>query len=249
MSDAVDPGCTRLRLLVQAELDGELSVAEAAEVEAHLASCAACRRVRAELASLSRRLREVPRYAAPETLRRALQAQAAPVPAIPLRPRSRVYVGFAAATAMAIAAGVVLLLPASDELADQTVASHIRALQPGHLTDVLSSDQHTVKPWFDGRIDYAPPVRDFAADGFPLVGGRLDFLGGRAVAALVYRRDKHIIDLYVRPATTDAGAASAVVNGYNVLGWTAGGMRFTAVSDLNARELAAFAALWQSAPP
>jgi anti-sigma factor RsiW len=150
---------------------------------------------------------------------------------------------------MAIAAGVVLLLPASDELADQTVASHIRALQPGHLTDVLSSDQHTVKPWFDGRIDYAPPVRDFAADGFPLVGGRLDFLGGRAVAALVYRRDKHIIDLYVRPATTDAGAASAVVNGYNVLGWTAGGMRFTAVSDLNARELAAFAALWQSAPP
>jgi anti-sigma factor RsiW len=101
--------------------------------------------------------------------------------------------------------------------------------------DVGSSDQHTVKPWFDGRLDYAPPVRDFTAQGFPLVGGRLDFLAGRPVAALIYRRDKHLIDVFVWPGGRKSAAASA--EGYNVISWSAEGMNFRAVSDLNLTEL------------
>jgi anti-sigma factor RsiW len=103
-----------------------------------------------------------------------------------------------------------------------------------------------VKPWFDGRIDYAPPVRDFAAEGFPLVGGRLDYLGGRPVAVLVYRRDKHEIDVYVRPGTRAPGAEQR--NGYNIATWTQDGMWFQAVSDVEAAQLAAFVRLWQPAP-
>ena len=150
---------------------------------------------------------------------------------------------------MALAASVALVLPRGGATYDEAVADHIRALQPGHLTDVLSTDQHTVKPWFDGRIDYAPPVRDFSADGFPLVGGRLDYLHGRPVAALVYRRDKHIIDLFVWPDSAAAAPRERTVNGYNVVDWAAGGMRFQAVSDLNAAELSQFAALWRQQAP
>ena len=128
----------------------------------------------------------------------------------------------------------------------ELVADHIRALQPGHLTDVLSSDQHTVKPWFDGRIDYSPPVKDFAGEGFPLIGGRLDYVHDRPVAVLVYRRDKHLIDLYVWP---EQGPASAPVtdahNGYNIVSWTEGGMAFHAVSDVEATQLRDFVELWR----
>jgi len=106
-----------------------------------------------------------------------------------------------------------------------------------------------VKPWFDGRIDYAPPVRDFSSAGFPLVGGRLDYLGGRPVAALVYRRDKHLIDLFVWPAEGVSAPAASTTNGYNAVAWTGGGMRFRAVSDLNATELAQFAGLWREPAP
>jgi anti-sigma factor RsiW len=241
--------CDRFRLLVQADHDGELGVAEAADLQVHLAGCAGCRALRAELAELSARLRaELPRHAAPAALRAALQAQAevTPAPVVPLRPRPRRWpsVGLAVAGAMALAASVALWLPPRGEGADEAVADHIRALQPGHLTDVQSTDQHTVKPWFDGRIDYAPPVRDFAAEGFPLIGGRLDYLGGRPVAALIYRRDKHIIDVFVWPDAGVAERAARVVNGYNVVTWAEGGMRFQAVSDVNAAELAQFAALW-----
>ncbi len=133
---------------------------------------------------------------------------------------------------------------------ESVVASHIRALQPGHLMDVVSTDQHTVKPWFDGRLDYAPPVHDLAAAGFPLLGGRLDYLAGRAVAALVYGRDKHVVDLYVWPARAGQSvpAGQGTRNGYNYVRGTAGGMVFWAVSDLNAAELAQFVDAWRAAP-
>jgi anti-sigma factor RsiW len=199
---------------------------------------------------LSAELRtDLPRYSAPEKLRAALRAQLPAAPVVPFRPRPRRALGLAGVGAIAIAATVLLLLPQRGTGVDEAVSSHIRALQPGHLTDVLSTDQHTVKPWFDGRIDYAPPVRDFAAAGFPLLGGRLDYLAGRPVAALVYGRDKHVIDLYVWPASGSAAPSARSVNGYNVVGWAAGGMRFQAVSDLNPTELAQFAGLWRETAP
>ena len=245
--------CEEMRLLVQADLDGELDAAATAALAAHLADCPGCATLRQELTGLSARLRgELSPVAAPAALRRALEARLIPTVATPPPPsgfRRRLvpFVTFGAGAAIA-ACLALLLLPAGADPDAELVADHIRALQPGHLTDVLSSDQHTVKPWFDGRIDYAPPVRDFAAENFPLIGGRLDYLHDRAVAVLVYRRDKHLIDLYVWPdAASASGPASEERNGYNIVRWREGGMAFAAVSDVELAQLANFAVLWRNA--
>ena len=235
--------CDEMQLLIQADLDGELDTAATAALSSHVRDCPACTALAADLTVLSAQLRrEILSEPAPPALRRSLET------AIALRPRRAPPVfGFLAGAAMA-AAVTLAVLPRPDTEPD-LLTSHLRALQPGHLTDVLSSDQHTVKPWFDGRIDYAPPVTDFSDQGFPLVGGRLDYLAGRPVAALVYRRDRHPIDLYIWPATTDTASGTETRNGYTIIRWTAGGMTFRAVSALNHAELQAFAALWQARPP
>jgi anti-sigma factor RsiW len=152
-----------------------------------------------------------------------------------------------AGLALAACLAVFVVLPDRGGPADTVVAAHIRALQPGHLMDVASTDQHTVKPWFDGRLDYAPPVRDLAAEGFPLAGGRLDYVGHWPVAALVYRRALHVIELFVWPADGASAANAGSRDGYNFVRWRQDGMTFWAVSDLNGRELAAFAAEWRKA--
>jgi anti-sigma factor RsiW len=137
-------------------------------------------------------------------------------------------------------------------ITQEIVASHIRSLQPGHLYDVESTDQHTVKPWFDGKLDFSPPVRDMADQGFPLVGGRLDYIGSRAVAALVYQRRKHFINVYVWPessgdmADAEGFEREEVRNGYNLIEWRKGEMHFTAVSDVNADDLKQFIQLLQT---
>jgi anti-sigma factor RsiW len=143
--------------------------------------------------------------------------------------------------ALLTVAAMLLVRPTvtAEHIETELVANHIRALMVAHLTDVTSSDQHTVKPWFQGRLDYAPPVRDLRSEGFPLVGGRLDYLSSRAVAALVYRRRDHVINVFVWPGA-GAGAEPptlAVRQGYNVLQWRAGGMQYWAVSDVAAEDL------------
>jgi anti-sigma factor RsiW len=146
---------------------------------------------------------------------------------------------------LAVAAVILLLLysgwrispglggkPNQNALSAQIVDAHLRSLQPGHLSDVISTDQHTVKPWFDGKLDFAPPVQDFANDGFPLQGGRLDVVGGRTVAALIYGRRKHFVSVFIWPAPEkDTSARTGSQQGYNWITWQKGGMEFYAVSD------------------
>jgi anti-sigma factor RsiW len=253
MSEARD--CDKL-LLVQAEFDGELDAAAAASLAAHRAGCPVCRAAAAELAATRSLLRGADLYqpmpaAAKARLAARLGARLAAPPPAPRRAWWRpAFGGFGAGALAAASLAFLLWSPAQPGLVDQLVAGHIRALQPGHLEDVASSDRHTVKPWFDGRLDFAPPVRDFAAEGFPLAGGRLDYADNRPVAALVYRRDRHIIDLFVWPAAGEAAPATAERHGYNLVHWRAGGMEFWAVSDVEAAQLAEFARLWQApAPP
>lgn len=256
--------CAEIEMLLQADLDGELDIAGSTIVAAHLALCASCTSRQAALADLSARLRaEQLVHPAPAHLRQAvlntLQAAAATPPqshADKLRSWFRSLgtrlwpaISLGAGAALATAVMLVVVLPRTGGLPDSVVAGHIRALQPGHLTDVVSTDQHTVKPWFDGRLDYAPPVKDLASQGFPLAGGRLDYLDGRPVAALIYRRGQHIIDLYVWPETTHPlGSGTGERSGYNFERWVQGGMEFWAVSDLAGPELRKFVQTWREAP-
>ena len=136
------------------------------------------------------------------------------------------------------------MTPATTAAVDQElVSSHVRSLQPGHLTDVQTTNQHIVKPWFNGRIDFAPPVPELADKGFPLVGGRLDSIDGKTVPAIVYKRRLHTVNLYVWPAK-ESGERSFVKDGFAVREWTRNGLRFAAVSDIPAAELEQFEQLF-----
>lgn len=245
--------CDEIRLLIQADLDGELRPAEAARIAAHLERCPRCAETQGDLATLSARVRdEVPSYPASEDFRRALAARlAAATPKPAPRTRRPMLLGAGFGMGFAVAASLALLfLPiGAAQLPDEIVASHIRALQPGHLMDVVSTDQHTVKPWFDGRLAFAPPVKDLASIGFPLAGGRLDYLAGRTAAAMIYRRAQHVIDLYAFDGTDlPAGLVpSGSRDGYNFIRWTENGMTFWAVSDLNAQEMEQFVRAWRNA--
>ena len=242
-------------LLVQAEFDGELDAADALRAAQHRQICGECRDAYAQLSATRALLREsAPRYQVPESLRRAIRAglnvtqDRAPQRAAPgRRAWWRDGLGFGFGVALAASIALLVIAPAQQDLLDQVVASHVRALQPGHLEDVVSTDQHTVKPWFDGRIDFAPPVKDLAARQFPLLGGRLDYMNDRPVAALIYGSDKHVIDLYVWPGTGASAPQRATRNGYNTVHWSENGMDFWAVSDLEAPKLGDFVRDWRAA--
>jgi len=255
------PDCDKV-LLVQAELDGELGAAEAAGLAAHRAECPICEAAAVELAQARALVRDDLYQPVPDDVRhRVMTALAAARPARPAMaaaaPESLGWwhrwwsngASFGLGAACAAALAFLLLMPAMPPgLTEQVIAGHVRALQPGHLQDVASEDRHTVKPWFDGRIDFAPPVKDLGAARFPLTGGRLDYLDGRPVAALIYQRDKHVIDLFVWPAAGETPPQSAERQGYNIVHWSQNGMAFWAVSDLEAAQLKQFAEDWRRAP-
>jgi anti-sigma factor (TIGR02949 family) len=237
--------CDLTQTRLHAYFDGELDAMGAAEFERHLESCPDCETRLAAEDKLRSALAGAQLYArAPETLRKKLQT-ALPKAAIPPEVRDPKASVEKSWRWLAIAASVILaaILGAhhlekmnrysqQQAMAAVIVDAHLRSLQPGHLEDVISTDQHTVKPWFDGKIDFAPPVRDFASDGFPLLGGRLDVINSRTAAALVYGRRQHIVNVFVEKAQLgDTQDASGELQGYHWVSWQQNGFTFTAVSD------------------
>jgi anti-sigma factor RsiW len=241
--------CTLHRHLLEAYLDGELGFERTLEVEAHLASCPICSSEVQSWKDIRMAMQGSDLYhRAPAHLESKLRK---------LLPKGRsermswFHRSIWAAGGAAFATAVLLfsfftMRPAAPSPDQDIVTSHIRSLMADHLMDVVSTDQHTVKPWFDGKLDFAPPVEDFAADGYPLAGGRLDYLENRKVAVLIYHRALHIINLYVWPAQNNGSSAmgAQAIHGYNILSWRKGGFEFRAVSDLNTAELRDFAHLF-----
>jgi anti-sigma factor (TIGR02949 family) len=229
---------------LDAYLDGELEAVDATSVRQHLDTCASCRQLLEHRQALGRLVRRAPYYAAPPALRRRIE-QSRP----PRRWPAHWSAWAAAVLLIASLAGSLLLVRRStdtrtpvDTVAEAVVDSHVRALMGEHLFDVRSTDQHTVKPWFLGKLDFSPPVDDLARLGYPLEGGRLDYVAGRPAAALVYRRGQHTLNVFVWPAAADAphGPVTRAIRGFHLRYWTRAAMSFWAVSDLNDLELDQF---------
>ena len=245
--------CETTRLLVHGLIDGELDAANALAAEAHVADCADCGALHEEMTRLRARLGAADlHFPAPPGLAARIDRAigSAQRPAV-RRPRLAWpnWATGAGLTALAASLLVLLMVPRGPDLPAEVVAGHVRSLQVAHLVDVVTSDQHTVKPWFAGRIDFSPPVVDTSPAGFVLAGGRLDYLDGRPVAAIVYRRRQHVINLFIWPGPGRSEPAADTRDGYNMLHWTSGGMVHWAVSDLNAAELGQFQALIASGEP
>ena len=246
--------CEEVRTRLDAYLDGELSETERPQLRDHVAGCVDCG---PELAALER-LRDnirgaAPRYRAPPALRSQIRSairreEAAHMPA----PRAPGWLAYAASIMLAVAigsGGTFMLLGErqEDRVAGEIIDSHLRSLLGTHLTDVASSDQHTVKPWFAGRSDLSPPAVDLGTQGFPLVGGRLDLITGKPVPALVYKRREHVINLFVLPASREDFDKTLSRRGYNLRHWDEGDLGFWAVTDAAPSELIEFERVFRAA--
>jgi anti-sigma factor RsiW len=245
--------CQELCDFLDAYSDKELDVISTSRFNRHLKECAACRAKYDQYREMRDAVRaQMEYFQAPEEFEEKLRVLLRPSEPHEEKttwrqwfPRWQLWPALASAAAVLLA--TVLLFPmlkrpsASEMVAEQVVSSHIRSLQANHLSDVISSDQHTVKPWFSGKLDFAPLVKDLASRGFPLAGGRLDYLDGRPVAALVYKRRQHTINLFIWPSQApDSAPQSLSIKGYNVVHWTHSHMTYWAVSDVNAVDLGQF---------
>ena len=239
-------------VMLHALLDGELDAGHARTVEAHVAQCARCAAALRDFRSMRGAIAAAPMaYSAPASLRGKLDRAFPSASRLTRRGMLRGFGAGAALGAIAASGLTVLVLRKDDEqrLINATVTAHLRSLQGEHLIDVESGDRHTVKPWFNGKLDAAPPVVDLTALGFRLIGGRLDYVDAKPVAAIVYRRRMHVINLFVSPdkTTTSRPATMASTSGFNVRHWRANGLAFWAVSDLNADELTEFGEKFEAA--
>jgi anti-sigma factor RsiW len=254
--------CQRMNDLVHAYLDDELSLTEQITFEQHLATCPDCEQAHRTFVKLRENLQTSDlRYELPRELRDKINQQVLPdsernaaaertaagsrdardsgTKTWRIGSPSRL-LALAATIAIVLLGGTMLLLsrPSQTMLAQTLVDSHVRSLQANHLLDVVSTDQHTVKPWFDGKLDFAPPVRDLASDGFALIGGRLEYLRDHPAAALIYQRRKHIVNVFIWPESgADSWPNEIIRNGYNVVEWRQKGMHHAMVSDLSLEEM------------
>jgi anti-sigma factor RsiW len=235
--------CQEAQALLNAYVDGELDLVRSLEIEKHLEGCPACARTVENHQTLGNALRAGSHYyQAPPRLEHRIRAAL---------PRSkRISWPLAAVAASLLLAGIFVdrMVESGSRrnlVAQEVLDSHLRSLMPGHLADVESTDRHTVKPWFAGKLDFSPPVADFAEQGFPLTGGRLDSVNGRNVAVLVYRRHQHLINAYTWPSagSPDSAVGKSALQGYNLLHWTRGGVTWWLASDLNSNELESLANL------
>ena len=251
--------CASARELIESYLDGELDPGLRAEIQDHLTSCSSCSETHARLHELQEDIRaQAPYYDPPASLEQRIRsalAQAAKRE-IPIRgatgpsPTWR-WLAVAASVLLAVSLALNLRLFQSarndrDIIAQNLVSSHVRSLIGTHLLDVPSSDQHTVKPWFNGKLDFAPDVKDLAGQGFPLIGGRIDYLTDQPVAALIYKRRQHVINLFVWPSTSSVNSAEKLSQkGYNLIHWDKAGLNYWAVSDLSLSDLLQFRTLYK----
>jgi anti-sigma factor RsiW len=241
------PACVDQELLLGALVDGELDAANIAMVEAHVARCDDCREELERLQALRNLLRaDSVRHIAPESLSLRIAALPELAPKAANENRIPRWLGPAFGGALAASLAMVAFLPPASTSAvdEELVSSHVRSLQPGHLTDVQTTNQHIVKPWFNGRIDFSPPVPELADQGFPLAGGRLDSIDGKTVAAIVYHRRLHTVNLFVWRAENTAERAF-VKDGFAVKEWSRNGLRFAAISDIPPAELQQFHKLFE----
>jgi anti-sigma factor RsiW len=248
--------CEETKELLDAHVDRELDLVTGLELERHLGECDACSKRQASLLSLRSAVSAV-YYTPPASLQRRVTSEirkagkSGTMARVPRVVTWR-WVGVAASLALVLfvswGAFRLLARPSVDEvLAREVVSDHVRSLMVDHIADVPSSDQHTVKPWFNGKLDFSPRVIDLGDQGFPLIGGRLDYVDGRAVASLVYERRRHVINLFIWPTgESDRSALSATHQGYNVIHWCQADMSYWAVSDLNEEELKEFVQLAKS---
>lgn len=255
MNTSAPKPCPEWALMLHGFVDGELDAAHSLQIERHVATCRHCARELESLQALKQRIAQRGvHWRTPDHVREQVLAAISREAAVAARAPAAT--GFSllefvrrwlfVPSLAALAASLFLVIgPMSDRslVGDEVIASHVRSLLVDHLTDVATSDQHTVKPWFNGKIDFAPPVVDLAREGFPLQGGRVDYIGGRVVAALVFKRQSHVINLFVWPSPDAAATmvkATASRDGYNIENWRAGGLAFWAVSDVSADDLARF---------
>lgn len=261
MSQAAAEACHDWADRLHSFADGELDSLHSREVERHLETCAACRAALAQIQTVRQRLGGAGlRWALPDAGRAAVMAALAQEqgtaklrhPAeVSLLDRGWDYLRRWGAVPSFVALAAVVMLTFNplrgDDLQDEILSSHIRSMLASHLVDVETSDRHTVRPWFNGKIDFSPPVVDLVAQGFPLVGGRVDYFGGRVVAALVYRRNNHVLNLFISPNSERfAHPVASTLDGYNFAKWSAGGLTFWAVSDATASEVSDFHALFSA---
>ena len=240
------PACADQELLLGGLVDGELDAANTALVEAHVARCDGCREELERLQAVRSMLTsEGVRYAAPQSLANRIAILPELSPKAANDNRLLRWVGPGAVGALAASLAFLAFVPPSSQsvVDEELVSSHVRSLQPGHLTDVQTTNQHIVKPWFNGKIDFSPPVPELADAGFPLAGGRLDSIEGKTVAAIVYHRRLHTVNLYIWPAK-DAAGRSFVKDGFAVTEWSRNGLRYAAVSDIPPAELRQFEGLF-----